>query len=134
MDIRWQQRLDNYSKALMQLKDAANLSKQRPLSKLELQGLIKAFEFTYELAWNVMKDFFEYQGLGEIIGSRDAFREAFQKGLITSGEIWMEMIKSRNQTSQVYHESVAKEISDKIVKEYLNLFADFETKMNSLKK
>ncbi|MGZ3768106.1 MAG: nucleotidyltransferase substrate binding protein [Bdellovibrio sp.] len=134
MDIRWQQRLDNYSKALKQLNDAAILSKQRALSNIEQQGLIKAFEFTYELAWNVMKDFFEYQGLSEIIGSRDAFREAFQKGLITDGDLWMEMIKSRNQTSQVYHEAIAKEIIDKTVNTYLRLFIDFEKKMNTLKK
>jgi nucleotidyltransferase substrate binding protein (TIGR01987 family) len=133
MDIRWQQRLDNYSKALKQLNEAAGLSKQRPLTTIEQQGLIKAFEFTYELAWNMMKDFFEFQGLNGIMGSRDAFREAFQKGLITEGETWMEMIKSRNQTSHVYHESLAKEIAEKIVEKYLRLFVEFEAKMNSLK-
>lgn len=95
------QRLDKYSKALSQLKEGVQLFAQRPLSKMEQQGLIKAFEFTYDLTWNGMKDFLEYQGITNIIGSRDAFREAFQKNLITNGDVWKEMIKSRNQTSQL---------------------------------
>ncbi len=45
-DIRWQQRLANYGKALEQLAHAVATSQQRPLSDLEKQGLIQAFEFT----------------------------------------------------------------------------------------
>ena len=60
-DIRWQQRFSNYKKALAQLSEAVELSKQRPLVHLEQQGLIKAFEFTYELAWNLIKDYFNYE-------------------------------------------------------------------------
>ena len=100
LDIRWQQRLDHYKKALRQLESSVELSRRRPLSELEKLGLIKAFEFTYELAWNVMKDYFEYQGTTSLMGARDAVREAFQKGMIADGEGWMEMIQSRNQTSQ----------------------------------
>nr|VFJ56069.1 MAG: nucleotidyltransferase substrate binding protein, HI0074 family [Candidatus Kentron sp. DK] len=74
MDIRWRQRFDNYRQALARLRDAVALRQQRPLSDLEQQGLIKAFEFTHELAWNVMKDYFEYQGNTRITGSRDAIR------------------------------------------------------------
>ena len=57
-DIRWQQRFSNFQKALEQLEKAINLSEERELSNLEKQGLIQAFEFTHELSWNVMKDFF----------------------------------------------------------------------------
>ena len=61
-DIRWQQRLTNYSKALRQLEKAVNEARDRELSELEKLGLIHIFEFTHELAWNVMKDYFRYQG------------------------------------------------------------------------
>ena len=56
-DIRWHQRLDSYRRALAQLGKAVALHSQRPLSELERQGLIQAFEFTHEMAWNVMKDY-----------------------------------------------------------------------------
>ena len=90
----------SYEKAFLLLEEAVNLSKTKVLTDLEEQGLIQRFEFTHELAWNVLKDYFEYQGNTAITGSRDATREAFNKGLIENGEEWMVMIKSRNQSYQ----------------------------------
>jgi len=133
LDIRWQQRLNHYKKALAQLNDAVALSKQRPLSRIEQQGLIKAFEFTHELAWNVVKDFFEFQGNTSIMGSRDATREAFAKGLIADGDGWMEMIQSRNQTSHTYNEETANGITQQVVSGYHALFQAFADRMEALK-
>ncbi|HAZ7572829.1 nucleotidyltransferase substrate binding protein [Legionella sp. PATHC032] len=134
IDVRWQQRLNNYARALQQLSLAVNLAQTRPLSDLEKQGLIQAFEFTHELAWNVMKDYFFFQGNSAITGSRDATRESFNKGLIKEGEIWMEMIKSRNQTSHTYNQSVADEIVKNIINSYHSSFQAFLEKMQGLKK
>ncbi len=131
-EIRWQQRLMNYEKALSQLISAVNLSKERNFSELEKQGLIQAFEFTHELAWNVMKDYFIYQGNSSITGSRDAIRESFNKGLITNGEGWMEMIISRNQTPHTYNLNVANEIVEKIINQYNELFNNFLQRMQEL--
>lgn len=122
-DVRWMQRLENLKKALAQLEEAVELRRKRPLSRLETQGLIQAFEFTHELAWNTIKDFFEFQGTIGIMGSRDASREAFQKGLISEGELWMEMIKSRNLSTHTYNENIAQEISEKIASSYLAAFS-----------
>jgi nucleotidyltransferase substrate binding protein (TIGR01987 family) len=132
-DIRWEQRLANYSMALEQLSKAVDLAGKRPLSELEQQGLIQAFEFTHELAWNVMKDYFAFQGDPSITGSRDAVRESFNKGLIMDGEGWMEMIKSRNQSSHTYNQKVAEAIVDKVVTVYHTLFNDFLLRMLELK-
>lgn len=134
IDIRWIQRLKHFKKALIQLNSAVDLYQQRELFDIEKQGLIKSFEFTHEIAWNVMKDFFAYQGNVNIMGSRDATREAFQYGLITDGETWMEMIKSRNQTSHTYNKDTADDISTKVVHFYVKLFNDFEKKMDTLQK
>ncbi|MDD5297347.1 MAG: nucleotidyltransferase substrate binding protein [Rhodocyclaceae bacterium] len=124
-DIRWQQRLEHYLKALGQLEEAVALSRQRPLSKLEKQGLIKGFELTHELAWNLMKDWFEYQGKSDITGSRDATRESFRRGIVTDGEGWMEMIASRNRTVHTYNEATAEQIAERVVDLYSGLFRDF---------
>lgn len=132
-DIRWVQRLNNFEKAFKQLEAAVVLNRERDLSPIEEQGLIQAFEFTHELAWNVMKDYFEYQGSAvNITGSRDAIREAFNKGLIADGEGWMEMIRSRNQSAHTYNEDTADDIRRKIVNHYFDLFIDFRQKMQSL--
>lgn len=129
---RWQQRLINYEKALLQLAEAVTLSSKRALSNLEKQGLIQAFEFTHELAWNVMKDYFINQGNTRITGSRDAVREAFAQGLIDDGETWMEMITSRNKTSHTYNLSVADDIAEKIINQYTRLFTYFLHHMQAL--
>jgi len=117
-DIRWKQRFQNYSKALQTLRRAVELAEQRPLSELEQQGLIQGFEFTHELAWNVLKDYLEEQGFVGIIGSKNATREAFKNGMIDDGQAWMDMIKARNLTSHTYHEEVA----EGIVKDVLTRF------------
>lgn len=132
-DIRWHQRLQNFQKALSQLNEAAVIYRQRELSRIEKQGLIKAFEFTYELAWNVIKDYFYNQGNNNITGARDAIREAFRQGLIIDGETWMEMIISRNLTSHTYNEDTANEIASKIVNSYAILFTNFGQKMEQIK-
>ena len=132
-DIRWQQRLTNYSKALRQLEKAVNEARDRKLSELEKQGLIQAFEFTHELAWNVMKDYFRYQGNTSVHGSRDATREAFSNGLIDDGDTWMEMILSRNETSHTYNEGTVEEIFSLIVEKYYKAFVDFERTMKEIK-
>lgn len=132
-DIRWKQRLNNLKLALGQLGDAVALSKQRGLSLLEQQGLIQAFEFTHELSWNVMKDYFYFQGNSDITGSRDASREAFKAGLVQDGNIWMEMIQSRNRTSHTYNQELARQISQRILEAYFPVFELFLKKMENIK-
>ena len=131
-DIRWQQRFSNYKKALVQLKDAVNLSRQRELSVLEKQGLIQAFEFTHELAWNCLKDFLEFKGQTGIYGSKDATRKAFELGLLENGDAWMDMIQSRNRSSHTYNQQVMQEIIEAIIESYNDLFISLANKLEQL--
>ena len=128
-DIRWIQRFNNYKKALAKLGEAVQLDAERPLSELEKQGIIQAFEYTHELAWKVMKDYLKDVGEVKTIGSKDATREALTADLITEGEIWMEMISSRNQTSHTYNEHTANDIFNKVIKEYFPEFMAFRDTM-----
>lgn len=132
-EVRWQQRLDNYMAAFAQLESAVALAKTRSLTELEKQGMIQAFEFTHELGWNVLKDYLTYQGITGLVGSRDTAREAFQKGIITDGDAWMEMIKSRNLTSHTYQKKVADAIIANITTIYFRCFSDLAAKMQALK-
>ncbi len=123
-DIRWKQRFDNYSKALNELKESRELTENRPLSKLEKQGVIQGFEYTHELAWNLIKDYLEFQGHVGLIGSRDTTREAFKRKIITNGELWMEMIQSRNLTSHAYDRAIAERIYAAIFPRFYPEFAE----------
>lgn len=131
-DIRWLQRLANYQVALKRLQFAVDLSHQRPLSELEQQGLIQAFEFTHELAWKVMKDFLVDQDGGlRIAGSKDAVRLALSRGIISNGEAWMEMIDSRNLSSHTYDEATSNKVVLRVLGQYAGLFQEFATEMES---
>ena len=123
-DIRWIQRFDNYVKALARLEEAVELAAERELTELENQGLVKAFEFTHELAWKTLKDFFAEQGQQQLYGSKDTTRLAFQNGLVENGLAWMDMIKSRNESVHTYNRETADEIAGKICSEY---YSEFET-------
>jgi nucleotidyltransferase substrate binding protein (TIGR01987 family) len=137
-DIRWQQRFSNFNKALNKLSQAVeyikvnySLEDNDVLDEIIKQGLIQSFEYTHELAWNVMKDYAVYQGNPTIGGSRDATREAFQLQLISNGNIWMDMISSRNKTSHTYNQETADEIYDKIINSYYPAFLDFQNLIES---
>lgn len=131
-NIRWIQRLASYQRARQRLVEAVELAQVRELSNLEKQGMIQAFEFVFELAWNLMKEYFNYQGNPDITGSRDAIRSAFKAGLIAEGEGWMQMIKSRNLSSHTYDEAIANQICEDICDRYHALFAHFESQMGAL--
>lgn len=128
-DIRWQQRLANYSKALAQLRKFID---KGALNELEEQGLIQAFEYTYELAWNVVRDYLREQGNQNIHGSRDAIREAFTLELITDGDGWMAMLKDRNLTAHTYNEETAHAIAHNITTCYFPLFEALHLTMQAI--
>lgn len=131
-DIRWKQRFDNFQRALRQLRHAVELSESRALSDLEKQGMIQAFEYTHELAWNTLKDFLKEKGATQpLYGSKDTTRLAFSQGLIENGEEWMNMISSRNQTSHTYNQEVAEKMTARILSVYFPAFQELEARMKS---
>jgi nucleotidyltransferase substrate binding protein (TIGR01987 family) len=133
-DVRWRQRFQNFQKAFSQLSNAAVLARQRELTELEQQGLIQAFDFTHELAWNTLKDFLESRGRSNLFGSKDATREGFTGGLIENGDIWMQMIESRNETTHTYDEEIADEIGKAILSRYVPQFEKFQTRFMQLER
>jgi len=131
-DVRWMQRFSNYRRALKQLTDAVEIvSKKLYLEhqyNIIREGLIQCFEFSHELAWKVMKDYAEYQGITEIFGSRDAIRYSLRLGVVDD-ERWMDTIKDRNVTSHHYDDDTAQKIVDNIINVYYPLFVKYEEVM-----
>jgi len=131
-DIRWIQRFDNFCKALAQM---TKFMEKGELNELEEQGLIKSFEYTFELGWKVLKDLLDYQGLEGLIGSRDAIREAFKQGLLGNeedGQVWMDMIKSRNLAAHAYDETKMKMIVGAIERHYFQQFLALKGRLQVL--
>ena len=129
-DVRWQQRFANFCRALEQLE----LFFEPPeLNAREQQGLVKAFEYTYELGWNCLRDLLRSRGSSALlVGSRDAIREAFSTGLIDDGPVWMAMVNDRNLTSHVYNRSTAEAITANISDSYLAAFRALRSRLQRL--
>ena len=125
-DIRWQQRLINFKKALAQL---TRFIEKEQLNEFEEQGLIKAFEHTYELAWKTLQDFLRDKGCEDIAGPKPVIEQAFQDGYI-DGIAWVRMHKSRNLTSHAYNEETASEIADAVREEYAGLLNAIASRLN----
>ena len=122
-DVRWVQRLSHYTKALNSLREDIELATERELSKIEKRGLIQAFEYTYELSWNSIKDFYQSLGQTDIQGSKDAFRLAFKNELISTGTL-MKTVRSRQLTSHSYNEETADEIYNDVINIYYDAFKE----------
>jgi nucleotidyltransferase substrate binding protein (TIGR01987 family) len=117
-EIRWQQRFYNFNKAFKQLE---RFNEVENLNEMEQQGLIKAFEYTFELAWKTLQDLLKVKGYIDIVGPRPVIEQSFQDGYISDGNGWMRMHKSRNLTSHTYDEQTAEEIIENIRNEYYDL-------------
>lgn len=125
-DVRWQQRFSNFCRALEQLE---GFFTPPSLNEREQQGLIKAFEYCFELGWNTLRDLLRSQGNATLLGSRDTLREAFRLGLVSDGEGWMLMIQDRNLTAHTYNRSTAEAIAGNIRNRYRLCFQDLREQL-----
>jgi nucleotidyltransferase substrate binding protein (TIGR01987 family) len=120
----------NFNKALLKLEQA--LQKEE-LSDLEEEGLIKRFEYTYELAWNTLQDLLRERGYPDISGPRPVIEQSLHDGVLTDGKIWLRMIKSRNLTAHVYDEETVDEIAQVIRKDYYKVFKNLQKSLTEIK-
>lgn len=128
---RLEERFEAFSTALTRLKEAINMYKEDKNAVL-LDGTIQRFEFTVELAWKTIKEYLEYEKLGEFNSPRSAIKEAYKINLIEDGEKWLNMLDDRNLTSHTYDENIAKEIYRNIITDYYNVLLNFKEKMVSV--
>ncbi|MDA0024109.1 nucleotidyltransferase substrate binding protein [Brachyspira hyodysenteriae] len=122
-NIRWKQRFHNFEKAFNLLKSVFEEKEINELSLLEQEGVIKRFEYTYELAWKTLKDYLEYNGsLNNIdISPRNIFKEAYSAKIINSQDDFIDMMLSRNLLSHTYDFVKFKEIIKRIENNYLKI-------------
>ena len=126
---RFQERKKEFSKALERLKEAL----QEDETEIVVDGVLHRFEFTFELAWKTMKDYLEYDGVINKIGSpREIIKESFKYGLIEDGEEWIKMMLARNSLSHLYDQETSREIYSDIKEEYVNLLENLNGKLEEI--
>ena len=115
-DTRWKQRFSNFSRALSLLREAME-EDVFSLKQLEKEGIIQRFEYTFELAWKVLKDKMEFDGIVlDQISPKAVVRQAFAAKYINDPDTWLKMIGDRNLISHTYDfvkfEAVIQSIAD----------------------
>lgn len=127
-DIRWKQRFQNFERALKYLEQALNIPQPDIIQKA---GLIQFFEMSFELAWNVLKDYLEEQGFVDIRSPRSALKKAFETGLIEDGHGWMKLLDDRNITSHAYDETTVDMIEKLVHEKYYPLLKKLYDTLNN---
>lgn len=128
-DVRWRQRFQNFERSLQYLRKAIEIEQSDIIQKA---GLIHFFEMSVELAWNLIKEYLEYQGFTEVKSPRSALKKGFEMGMIQDGHTWMKLLDDRNITSHAYDEATVNMIETLISEKYypslMQLYVDFKQK------
>ncbi len=120
---RWIYRFDNYRRAFVLLREAIESMQEKQLSQLEKEGVIQRFEYTWELAWKVLKDYLEHQGVVlDTVTPLSVIKAAYAAKIIKNGDGWMQALDARNKMSHTYDLKTFEKIIDDIRNNYLTLF------------
>ena len=124
-DIRWKQRFDNFKRAITLLREACDEDLNK-YSQLEKEGIIQRFEYILELAWKVLKDRMENDGvILDTISPKGVVRQAFATKYLKNPEIWLKMIGDRNLMSHTYDFATFDEVIKTIKAEYMPVLDEF---------
>ena len=115
---------EQYKKAVIRFDEVL----QQPKNDFIRDSAIQRFEFTYELAWKVMKAYLQEKGAQDIRFPKDVIRSAFQAGLVPDDPTWLKMVDTRNKTSHLYKEAMAEQVYLEL-KNYLPLFKSLAEKL-----
>lgn len=126
---RFTQKKEDFLNAFERLKEALE---QEP-TEIVIDGILHRFEFTFELAWKLIKSYLEYMGITETTGSpRETIQNGFKQGIIEDGEEWINMMLARNSLSHIYDEKSSREIYNKIKTNYIKLFVKLKEKLENI--
>jgi nucleotidyltransferase substrate binding protein (TIGR01987 family) len=118
-DIRWQQRLTNFERALRLLREAMAHGPEA-LNQLEKEGVIQRFEYCFELAWKTVKDYMEASGVVfDVVMPRQVIKDAFAAKVLEDGATWIAMLDHRNLLAHTYNPAVFEQAVDAIHQRYL---------------
>ena len=126
-DIRWKQRFNNYSKVISLLENALAVENTDMLQKA---GIVQFFEMSFELAWNLTKDYLEEQGFTDVKTPRSALKKAFEVGIIENGHVWMELLQDRNLSAHTYDEKKANDLDSLIRNKYFTVLKSLYNTFN----
>lgn len=122
---------ENFCRSLANLKEGAELNE--PYTVVEQTGIAALFEICFEQSWKLMKAILEEHGrYDEKVGSpRAIIKLAYQCGMITDCEGWLELLEARNVLAHTYSSEQALNIIRKLKTDYIPLFEALKTEIDT---
>lgn len=122
---------ENFCTALENLQDI--YSYHEPYDNVVITGLVRLYEICFEQSWKAMKEILTIHGVAESqTGSpRQILKSAYQAGMITDEELWLDTLVSRNNVAHAYNRDIAKDIVEKTKKQYYQMFVDLKNEIES---
>lgn len=127
----YMKKYENFCKALANLNEGAEL--EEPYTVVEQTGIVGLFEICFEQAWKLMKEVLEMHGrFEERVGSpRAIIKIAYQCGMIDDCDSWLELLESRNFLAHTYSDEQALQVIGKLKSDYLTLFENLKSALET---
>lgn len=129
--------LTSFEQAITSLREAVDAEMPQDsllLITLHRDAVIQRFEYTFELAWKMMKRSIELEAgraqVDDLFSKKDLFRRAMEAGLISDPERWFAYLRARNETSHAYDKKKA----ERVYGEAMRFVTDAEDLLGRLKK
>ncbi len=130
MDLNYQrfiERKTEFKSALNRLSDALS----QPENEFTRDATIQRFEFTYELAWNALKNYLLIKDI-DVRNAKDTLKAALEQGLIKDGDAWSNLHRNRNLVADIYDEALANRVYRYIKTEGSSLFSHLAARLEKL--
>lgn len=126
----WKESFEALGDALERLEEVIDM----PLDdrRIIADATIQRFEFTFELFWKTLKRVLLQEGI-DAKTPKETLQKAFQLKWIDSEELWINMLRDRNETSHIYDEEKAKEIFEHIKVYFPSLKSAYELLSSKIK-
>ncbi len=128
MERSCMRRYENYVKALEVLSRAP----QQDLENEFIQsGIIDKFSMQFELAWKLMKALLAYEGdcIAQTGSPREIIKAAYRYFPWMSEDLWLQMLRDRNNMAHVYDAEAAGRLVTTILDSYLPEFSLLEDEL-----
>ena len=111
-------KFDNYVSNLEILKRAENEDLE---NEFIISGIIYKFFVQFEFSWKVLKELLRYEGKSAAASGspREILKAAYELYDFIDEDIWLEMLKSRNDMTHIYDGEAAKRLVDSILHRYI---------------
>ena len=96
-----------------------------------ISGVIDKFSVQFELGWKLLKELLAYEGSkASVTGSpRGIIKEAYAVYPFFDGDIWLDMLKDRNDMAHIYNGNAANDLVKRILEEYIPQFLKLEEEL-----